>query len=242
LHDRSVAQFFDPAKGMFLPIATSGHLPQVRYRAGPVRRQLRALWCHYAPTDLRSRSFCRRRGTSRLRALLFEVRSIQDFLRRGSEDVSPCPGSGQKLAEWRTETGFAHGSYFARRAYSVFGIPGAPRQNISMWLDAPIGYLNNFKTLCGQRIGFESTCVPRTRPNTISSRDIVNFHGLFWPYVLEGVGLRAPTPARHTSPSRARCPGESRGTFVIFGPTSGLEPTFALLLRPNPLAAWTAWT
>jgi len=115
--------------------------------------------------------------------------------------------------------------------YFGFEIPGAPGKFFYVWLDAPIGYLSSFKTLC-QRNGldFESHLAAGTQTELhhFIGKDIVNFHGLFWPAVLRGVGYRAPTRLHvngYLTVDGAKM-YKSRGTFVMARTylDVGLEP------------------
>src|SRR3546814_18115810 len=77
-----------------------------------------------------------------------------------------------------------------------FEIPGHPGKFLYVWLDAPIGYLSSFQALC-ERNGadFFEYMAPGSKAELhhFIGKDIVNFHGLFWPAVLHGAGLPAPT-------------------------------------------------
>ncbi len=100
-----------------------------------------------------------------------------------------------------------------------------------MWLDAPIGYLCSFKTLCAQMgEDFAAHLVDGTQTELhhFIGKDIVNFHGLFWPAVLHGTGHRAPTRLHvngYLTVDGAKM-SKSRGTFVMARTflDVGLEP------------------
>jgi methionyl-tRNA synthetase len=89
-----------------------------------------------------------------------------------------------------------------------------------VWLDAPIGYLSSFKNLCA-KTGDDFNAVLAADSSTelhhFIGKDIVNFHGLFWPSVLNGAGLRAPTKLHvngYLTVDGAKM-SKSRGTFVM---------------------------
>jgi len=100
-----------------------------------------------------------------------------------------------------------------------------------VWLDAPIGYLSSFRNLCARNgLDFESHLRhgTHTELHHFIGKDIVNFHGLFWPAVLHGVGFRAPTRLHvngYLTVEGAKM-SKSRGTFVMARTflDVGLEP------------------
>src|SRR3546814_16504917 len=94
---------------------------------------------------------------------------------------------------------------------------------------APIGYLSSFQALC-ERNGadFFEYLEPGSEAELhhFIGKDIVNFHGLFWPAVLHGAGMRAPTRLHvngYLTVDGAKM-SKSRGTFVMARtwPDSGL--------------------
>ena len=65
-----------------------------------------------------------------------------------------------------------------------------------MWLDAPIGYIASHEALCRENgDDFDAYWLPGgdTELYHFIGKDIVNFHGLFWPAMLDSAGLRQPT-------------------------------------------------
>ncbi len=142
------------------------------------------------------------------------------------------PGVNAKLMEWLDAEGGLRAWDISRDApYFGFQIPGAPGKYFYVWLDAPIGYLGSFRNLCARNgMDFESHLVAGTKTELhhFIGKDIVNFHGLFWPAVLEGVGYRAPTRLHvngYLTVDGAKM-SKSRGTFVMARTflEVGLEP------------------
>ncbi|MEK9871217.1 MAG: methionine--tRNA ligase subunit beta, partial [Gammaproteobacteria bacterium] len=76
-------------------------------------------------------------------------------------------------------------------------IPGSPGKYFYVWLDAPIGYMAAFKHYCktNDALNFDdfwrqdSEC----EVHHFIGKDIVNFHALFWPAMLDTAGYRTPT-------------------------------------------------
>ncbi len=232
---RSVAQFFDPAKGMFLPDRyIKGTCPKCG-TPDQYGDNCENCGATYAPTDLKEPRSVLSGATPELRDSehhFFEVGRFQDFLRNWLEGDVALPGVKAKLAEWLDTEGGLRAWDISRDApYFGFGIPGAPGKYFYVWLDAPIGYLSSFKALCEQQgLDFEShlRAGTQTELHHFIGKDIVNFHGLFWPAVLEGVGLRAPTRLHvngYLTVEGAKM-SKSRGTFVMARTylDAGLEP------------------
>jgi methionyl-tRNA synthetase len=103
--------------------------------------------------------------------------------------------------------------------YFGFEIPDAPGKYFYVWFDAPIGYLGSFTQLCG-RIGvrFDDFFQPgaRTELHHFIGKDILYFHTLFWPAVLEGSEMRRPTSvhAHGFVTINGQKMSKSRGTFI----------------------------
>ncbi|CAL4319178.1 Methionine--tRNA ligase [Buchnera aphidicola (Eriosoma lanigerum)] len=81
--------------------------------------------------------------------------------------------------------------------YFGFQIPNYFNKYFYVWLDAPIGYLSVFKNLCTKN---KSICFndfwdvnTTTLLYHFIGKDIIYFHSLFWPAILEASGLRKPT-------------------------------------------------
>src|SRR5690606_3476438 len=157
---------------------------------------------------------------------------FESFLREWlSGDVAPG-GVKAKLREWLDAEGGLRAWDISRDApYFGFEIPGHPGKYLYVWIDAPIGYLASFHELC-QREGldFWAFLEPGTRAamHHFVGKDIVNFHGLFWPARLHGVGHRAPARLHvngYLTVDGAKM-SKSRGTFVMARTylDSGLDP------------------
>jgi len=232
---RSVEQFYDPAKGMFLPDRyIKGTCPKCG-TPDQYGDNCENCGATYAPTDLIEPRSVLSGVAPELREsehFFFEVGRFQDFLRQWLLGDVAVPGVKAKLAEWLDAEGGLRAWDISRDApYFGFGIPGAPGKYFYVWLDAPIGYLSSFKTLCahtGQDFEAHLRDGTQTELHHFIGKDIVNFHGLFWPAVLHGVGFRAPTRLHvngYLTVEGAKM-SKSRGTFVMARTylDVGLEP------------------
>ncbi len=221
---RSIAQFYDPAKGMFLPDRyIKGTCPKCK-SPDQYGDNCEVCGATYGPTDLIEPKSVVSGATPEMRDsehYFFEVGRFQEFLRGWLAGDVAVPGVKAKLAEWLDAEGGLRAWDISRDApYFGFEIPGAPGKYFYVWLDAPIGYLSSFKNLCA-KTGDDFDAVLAQGSNTelhhFIGKDIVNFHGLFWPSVLHGSGLRAPTRLHvngYLTVDGAKM-SKSRGTFVM---------------------------
>ncbi len=221
---RSVAQFYDPAKGMFLPDRyIKGTCPKCK-SPDQYGDNCEVCGATYGPTDLIDPKSVVSGATPEIRDsehYFFEVGRFQDFLRQWLAGDVALPGVKAKLSEWLDAEGGLRAWDISRDApYFGFEIPGAPGKYFYVWLDAPIGYLSSFRNLCA-KTGDDFDAVLAADSSTelhhFIGKDIVNFHGLFWPSVLHGTGLRAPTRLHvngYLTVDGAKM-SKSRGTFVM---------------------------
>ena len=232
---RSVAQFFDPAKGMFLPDRyIKGICPNCG-TADQYGDNCESCGATYAPTELKEPKSVLSGATPEMRDsehFFFEVGRFESFLRTWLAGDVALPGVKAKLMEWLDAQGGLRAWDISRDApYFGFEIPGQPGKYFYVWLDAPIGYLSSFKNLCAKNGASFDTFLEKGSDAELHhfiGKDIVNFHGLFWPAVLEGVGLRAPTRLHvngYLTVDGAKM-SKSRGTFIMARTylDVGLEP------------------
>ncbi|WP_027079794.1 methionine--tRNA ligase [Luteimonas mephitis] len=221
---RSVAQLYDPVRGMFLPDRyVKGICPNC---GTPDQYGDNCEHCGatYSPTELKSPYSVVSGATPELREsehFFFEVGQFEAFLREWLAGDVAVPGVKAKLQEWLDGEGGLRAWDISRDApYFGFEIPGHPGKFLYVWLDAPIGYLSSFQALC-ERNGadFFEFMAPGSEAELhhFIGKDIVNFHGLFWPAVLRGAGMRVPTRLHvngYLTVDGAKM-SKSRGTFVM---------------------------
>ncbi len=138
-----------------------------------------------------------------------------------------------KLKEWLDSAGGVRDWDISRDApYFGFEIPDTQgKKFFYVWLDAPIGYLASFQKYCCSEKGREKGLSPayfhkfmrvddpeflEGEMHHFLGKDIVNFHGLFWPAMLKGAGFREPT-ALHVNgylTVNGEKMSKSRGTFI----------------------------
>ncbi|MDQ3495398.1 MAG: methionine--tRNA ligase [Pseudomonadota bacterium] len=221
---RAVAQLYDPIKGMFLPDRyVRGTCPKC---GTPDQYGDNCEHCGatYAPTELKSPTSVVSGATPELREsehFFFELGQFTGFLREWLAGNVAVPGVNAKLQEWLDGEGGLRPWDISRDApYFGFEIPGHPGKYLYVWLDAPIGYLSSFQALCDRLdLNFFDFLAPDSEAELhhFLGKDIINFHGLFWPAVLHGAGFRAPTRLHvngYLTVDGAKM-SKSRGTFVL---------------------------
>ena len=101
----------------------------------------------------------------------------------------------RKLEEWFSQ-GLRDWDISRDAPYFGFEIPGAPGKYFYVWFDAPIGYLASFTQLCARaQLKFDDFFAPdsTTELHHFIGKDILYFHTLFWPAVLQASNMRRPT-------------------------------------------------
>ena len=102
-------------------------------------------------------------------------------------------GIANKLMEWFGEP--LRAWCISRSApYFGFEIPGHPGKFFYVWVDAPIGYLASLKNWCGKHgEDFDAWWQnPDAERYHFIGKDIVRFHCLLWPAMLETAGMKLP--------------------------------------------------
>lgn len=232
---RAVEQLYDPVKGMFLP---DRYVKGICPNCGTPDQygdNCENCGATYSPTELKEPRSVISGATPELREsehFFFEVGQFADFLRQWLAGDVAVSGVKAKLQEWLDAEGGLRAWDISRDApYFGFQIPGHPGKYLYVWIDAPIGYLSSFQALC-EREGLDFWSYLQhdstAELHHFIGKDIVNFHGLFWPAMLHGAGFRAPTRL-HVN-GYLMVDGDkmskSRGTFVMARTylDAGLDP------------------
>src|SRR6478735_6591736 len=163
---RSVAQFYDPAKGMFLP---DRYIKGICPNCGTPDQygdNCENCGATYAPTDLKNPRSVVSGATPELRDsehYFFKVgdftQMLRDWLGGQLTNGEPVAHSSvaAKLKEWLDAEGGVRDWDISRDApYFGFPIPDAPGKFFYVWLDAPIGYLAAFKKYCASENGVKN--------------------------------------------------------------------------------------
>jgi len=150
--------------------------------------------------------------------LFFTLSDFSALLATWTRGGSLQPAIANKLDEW-IEAGLQDWDISRDAPYFGFEIPGHASKYFYVWLDAPIGYIASFQRYCAQSgETFDTWWEPggNTELYHFIGKDIINFHGLFWPAMLEAAGLRLPTAifAHGFLTVDGTKMSKSRGTFI----------------------------
>ncbi|MBN8503843.1 MAG: methionine--tRNA ligase [Burkholderiales bacterium] len=202
---RAIEQFFDPAKGMFLPDRfIKGECPKcgAKDQYGDSCEVCGAV---YAPTEVKNPYSVLSGATPVLKTSdhhFFKLSDprCKDFLQRWTHEPGRLqPEVLNKIKEWFQvdEDGKGGlGDWDISRDAPYFGIeiPDAPGKYFYVWLDAPIGYLASLYSWFAQQgkdvEGFLAD--PATEQVHFIGKDITYFHTLFWPAMLQFSGRKTP--------------------------------------------------
>jgi methionyl-tRNA synthetase len=222
---RPIQQLFDPVREMFLPDRyIKGECPNCG-TADQYGDNCESCGATYSPTELKNPRSVVSGATPELRESehhFFELGRFEAFLREWLAGDVAHPGVRAKLMEW-VDSGLRAWDISRDAPYFGFEIPGAPGKYFYVWLDAPIGYLSSFKALCeangldfGAFLDAGRNAKGETELHHFLGKDIVNFHGLFWPAVLHGSGHRTPTRLHVNGYLTVNGDkmSKSRGTFI----------------------------
>jgi len=243
---RTIEQFYDPVKGMFLPDRyIKGECP-VCHAKDQYGDACEVCSSVYSPTELINPYSTLTGATPELRSsehFFFKLSDpeVVEFLKAWTQDGKLQPEMAKKAGEW-FEAGMADWDISREAPYFGIEIPDAPGKYFYVWLDAPIGYLASLKNHFdkGQAANHwheasrttqsfdEFVADPAVEQVHFIGKDIVYFHTLFWPAMLQFSGRK--TPSQVNVHGFITVSGEkmskSRGT--------GIDPLKYLSIGMNP--------
>ncbi|WP_343720330.1 methionine--tRNA ligase, partial [Achromobacter dolens] len=210
IETRSIEQFYDPVKGMFLADRyIKGECPKCHAK-DQYGDSCEVCGAVYAPTDLINPYSALTGATPVLKSSdhfffkLSDPRCVE-FLQQWTTGSNAHGGKHlqpemlAKTREWLgAEDGEAKlGDWDISRDAPYFGIeiPDAPGKYFYVWLDAPVGYLASLKSYCAVKgLDFDALLDPAGSTEQVHfiGKDIVYFHALFWPAMLKFAGRKTP--------------------------------------------------
>ena len=218
---RAIRQAYDPVKQMFLPDRfIKGTCPRCK-TPDQYGDNCEACGATYAPTDLLDPRSALTGVTPEERSsehLFFRLGQFESMLRTWLAASALQPGVTNKLEEW-FEAGLQDWDISRDAPYFGFEIPDAPGKYFYVWLDAPIGYLASFRHLCDREgFDFDAFCAADSTAEMYHfiGKDIMYFHTLFWPAMLQGAGFRLPSSVfvHGFLTVDGQKMSKSRGTFI----------------------------
>ncbi|MGX5726106.1 methionine--tRNA ligase [Metapseudomonas otitidis] len=219
---RPVTQYFDPDKQMFLADRfIKGTCPKCSAE-DQYGDNCEVCGATYAPTELKNPKSAISGATPVLKESLHYFFKLPDFdamLKQWTRSGALQESVANKIAEW-LDAGLQQWDISRDAPYFGFEIPDAPGKYFYVWLDAPIGYMASFQNLCARRpeLDFDAYWAKDSSAELYHfiGKDIVNFHALFWPAMLEGAGFRKPTALNVHGylTVNGQKMSKSRGTFI----------------------------
>jgi len=195
---RDITQAFDPEKGLFLADRfIKGTCPNCR-TPDQYGDNCEACGATYTPAELIDPVSALSGATPverESRHLFFRLPLLRDLLRDWIASGTLQDSVANKLREW-TDSELQEWDISRDAPYFGFAIPGEQDKYFYVWLDAPIGYIGSFENFCAREgVDFNAFWMPggETELYHFIGKDIINFHGLFWPAMLHSAGLRTPT-------------------------------------------------
>jgi methionyl-tRNA synthetase len=211
IYTKPIEQFFDPIKNMFLPDRyIKGECPKcgTRDQYGDACENCGST---YAATELGNPYSVLTGVKPELRRsehLFFRLSDVKvvAFLRQWTAATGLQPEVKNKIAEWlggeTTQSTLADWDISRDAPYFGIPIPDVPDKYFYVWLDAPIGYLASLKNYFdtgkarnnGESRSFaEFLAAPEVEQYHFIGKDIVYFHTLFWPAMLNFAQRKLPS-------------------------------------------------
>lgn len=227
---RTISQAYDPKEQMFLPDRyVKGECPKCGAK-DQYGDNCEVCSATYSPLDLKNPlsvvsgvTPIEKQSEHYFFQLSKYTQIIETWLNSKTDTVQT--EIANKLSEWFKE-GLQDLDISRDAPYFGFKIPGTADKYFYVWLDAPIGYLAILKNLCARnpQINFDDYWYQeKTGENKNTTdiyhfigKDIINFHAVYWPAMLDGAGFRKPTAIYthgYLTINGAKM-SKSRGTFI----------------------------
>lgn len=219
---RTITQAYDPEKGLFLADRfIKGTCPNCR-APDQYGDNCEACGATYSPADLID-AVSALSGAKPVdresEHFFFRLPLFADMLREWIGSGTLQEAVANKLREW-TDTELKEWDITRDAPYFGFEIPGHKDKFFYVWLDAPVGYMGSFENFCARRPDVDFDAFWERGHDTelyhFIGKDIINFHGLFWPAILHSAGLRTPSAvyAHGFLTVNGTKMSKSRGTFI----------------------------
>ncbi|WP_318480586.1 methionine--tRNA ligase [Photobacterium leiognathi] len=222
---RTISQLFDPEKEMFLPDRfVKGTCPKCKAE-DQYGDNCDNCGETYSPTDLINPKSAVSGATPVMKDsehFFFDLPQFESMLKEWTKSGALQDETANKMQEW-FESGLQQWDISRDAPYFGFEIPGETGKYFYVWLDAPIGYMGSFKNLCDKHgdLNFDEywNKDSSTELYHFIGKDIVYFHSLFWPAMLDGAGFRKPNNVfvhGYVTVNGAKM-SKSKGTFIKAG-------------------------
>ncbi len=221
---RPVNQLFDPEKGMFLSDRfIKGSCPKCKAedQYGDACEVCGTTYNAIELIDPRSTLSGATPIEKSSDHYFFKLPNFAEYLQKWTRDEGRLPVSiANKLDEW-FENGLNDWDISRDAPYFGFEIPDAPNKYFYVWVDAPIGYMSSFENYIKAKrpdLDFNEFWKKDSKNEVYHfiGKDIVYFHALFWPAMLEGANYRTPSGlfVNGFLTVNGQKMSKSRGTFI----------------------------
>ena len=221
IDSRSITQAFDPEKELFLADRfIKGSCPRCK-SPDQYGDNCEVCGATYSPAELID-AVSAISGAKPIEKdsthFFFKLPDFEAMLGQWIDSGTLQPQIANKLREW-TEAGLQEWDISRDAPYFGFEIPGEPGKFFYVWLDAPIGYMASFQNYCereGEDFDRYWQADSTAELYHFIGKDIINFHGLFWPAMLHSANLRTPTAiyVHGFLTVNGTKMSKSRGTFI----------------------------
>ncbi len=219
---RTITQAYDPVEKMFLPDRfIKGTCPKCGSE-DQYGDNCEVCGASYSPAELKNPVSAVSGAVPEQREsdhYFFKLADFEEMLREWTGGGHVQSEVSNKLGEW-FEAGLQEWDISRDAPYFGFEIPDHPGKYFYVWLDAPIGYMASFRNLCDKTEGLDFDAYWASGSETelyhFIGKDIIYFHTLFWPAMLQGAGFRTPSAvfAHGFLTVDGSKMSKSRGTFI----------------------------
>lgn len=241
IRKESIQQLYDPEKGMFLPDRfVKGECPEchAKEQYGDNCDSCGAVYEAYDlinPKSTLTGAIPVLKETEHLfLKTKMKYKLLKDWSLMGI-GVRMNRSAESRFADWIGNDGANLKDWCISRDEPYFGfkIPNEENKYFYVWMDAPFGYFASYRNLSNMGLakdfGFSDTQKDVNLIHFIG-KDILRFHSIFWPIVLDAANMTLPS--RIISHGFVTVNGEkmskSKGTFITARKylDSGIEPEF----------------
>ncbi|MDP1574473.1 MAG: methionine--tRNA ligase [Coxiellaceae bacterium] len=230
---KTVTQLFDPEKNLFLADRfVRGECPKCGAK-DQYGDNCEACGATYEPTELKNPKSAITGATPILKEsehYFFALDHYADFLSQWTQSGVLQSSIANKLQEW-FKTGLQQWNISRDAPYFGFEMPDVPNKYFYVWLDAPIGYIASYENLSAK---LKSPLPPFFKAGNNDTelyhfigKDIISFHALFWPAMLQAADYRLPTKlfVHGFVTVNGEKMSKSRGTFITAKQFAKIIPT-----------------
>jgi methionyl-tRNA synthetase len=222
INKHTIKQAFDPEKNMFLPDRyIKGECPRCGAK-DQYGDSCEVCGATYAPTELKN-PYSTLSGAKPIEKesehYFFKLQNYTDLLKKWMHKKTLQSQVIHKLDEW-FDIGLREWDISRDAPYFGFKIPGEENKYFYVWLDAPMGYIASFQNLQKRHpdLHFDDYWGKDSKIDLYQfiGKDIMYFHTLFWPALLQGADFRMPTAifCHGFMTVDGQKMSKSRGTFI----------------------------